>query len=797
MSAPEVETPSFRESETADKANRQKGIIIKMSKNLFKKKNYRSVVYTILTFLLLSVLFLALAGYLYKDAEERAMETLHVQTKQIKDDLTLQMLSDRENLATMANFAAKLYLDGDDYSLLFDSFKPIGLISNIGILTSENIFITKNGSVNLGSQISHAQEAEKGAYISGRVRDLTNVNYERVRSAVPIVANGETVGILYGIIKLESIEQRYIGIATELDAQLFVYEGITGDLVVDSIHDEPGNISFLKDRKYQNGYSYEKFATTEKGFSSFRSAYKDEDVLLHYSTLEEIGWKIAVIRYDSQVYAETHTLLMILLGVFMGMVIVMCVFSSLLTMAERRKNNVIDQASNIRKILIEASGNNNNSNNHIAEALKAMGTFTQARSVAFFDTNDEDYLFIAPEMLDHLLPDASKKVLKTELFHYVSKLITKDSSSLKVVSLSLSSQLQKSKPAFYALMKEHNISEIVFSATVNYSNHITILCVFNPKRRSEACYLVEKVAACFTIALNNHNHLNRTQLAATTDSLTGTLNRVAYNNELHIINEEKPFDFSCIYIDVNELHYRNNQFGHAAGDEMLLFIAHTLKDVFYGQKIYRLGGDEFLVFCRNLSQEEIKKNLDLFLEQLATRDYHIAFGVSFRSQNTNTEEMVKEAEIRMYENKAKYYQNKGKKANDSVENEYLQAKTGISEIDTMLSILKENYNGIYRVSLDTDRARRILMPAYLKYNETEEHFSKLFATYVSESAEPDYHRSLLSFQNYGALVQQLEEGKIPKITYRKLNGEMVTLSVHKLCESDVSVTETLWVFAKK
>ena len=347
------------------------------------------------------------------------------------------------------------------------------------------------------------------------------------------------------------------------------------------------------------------------------------------------------------------------------------------------------------------------------------------------------------------------------------------------------------------MLKEYEISELVFSATVNNANHITILSVVNPGRRGDACYLADKVSACFTIALNNHNILNKTKLAATTDSLTGALNRVAYNNDLYDINQEKPFDFSCIYVDVNELHARNNTVGHAAGEEMLLYIAYTLKDVFFGQRIYRMGGDEFLVFCRGMSQDDIKRCIDMFYEQLKLHDYHVAIGVSFRSQNTNTEEMVREAEVRMYESKAKYYQNKEQRAKVSAEEEYVQTKTGILEIDTMLSVLKESYNGIYRVSLDTDRARRVLMPAYLKYNETEENFSKLFAKYVSESADSDYHRALLSFQNYDALKQQLEEGTVPKIAYKKLNGESVTLSVHKLGEANEPTSETLWIFTKK
>ena len=115
----------------------------------------------------------------------------------------------------------------------------------------------------------------------------------------------------------------------------------------------------------------------------------------------------------------------------------------------------------------------------------------------------------------------------------------------------------------------------------------------------------------------------------------------------------------------------------------------------------------------------------------------------------------------------------------------------------MLSVLKEKYNGIYRVSLATDKARRILMPAYLEYNENEDHFSNLFSKYVTESVAPDYRRAVLSFMNYDALTHQLMQGKVPKITYKKNDGEFVVLSVYKLHETDEMIVDTLWVFAKE
>jgi len=110
--------------------------------------------------------------------------------------------------------------------------------------------------------------------------------------------------------------------------------------------------------------------------------------------------------------------------------------------------------------------------------------------------------------------------------------------------------------------------------------------------------------------------------------------------------------------------------------------------------------------------------------------------------------------------------------------------------------MKEKYNGIYRVDLDTDTAHRILMPAYLGYNENEEHFSALLTKYIDDSVAPEFHRAMMSFLNYDALKRQFLEGKTPRITYKKTNGDAVVLSVYKLSDEDVAVSNTLWVFAK-
>ncbi len=756
-----------------------------------KKHKQHNVFYTIIAVILLCTVFFGALSYLYTDAKEKEYENLHVQTKQIKDDIILQLTSDRENLETMANFAAKLYKDGEDYDLLFESFKPIGMIENIGILNSDNTFSTKAGTSDTNGALSFEEEKNKRAYISGKIGDITNKDYVLIRSAVPIIVDGKIVAVLYGAIKPEKLAKRYIDLVQELDAQLFIYEKDSGDILIDTIQDELENISALEDRKYKKGYSYETFIKTDKGFTEFESKYKNENLLLHYSAIEEFGWMIALGRYDSQVFVGTHKTSQLLLVSFFVLVAIMALYLLLIMKNEKSLNAVTASASEIRKELLETIDGKEN----IADALQIFCEFACARTTIFFDTSGGSYHYITPTFDEIELEEKERNYFRAELIRYALDYHKLNGKTVNVLCVKPNKHMLRTNPSFYKFMKEKTMEEVSFSATINNRNHVIILAAINSKHGDRARMLAEKISACFSMALYNKTHLDNTELVATTDSLTGVGNRVLYNKDILDFDEEKPLNFSCIYIDVNELHLCNNKYGHAAGDEMLIYIANTLSEVFYGQKVYRMGGDEFLVFCKNSNQGEVEKGINLVKEQLKLREYHIASGISYRSQNTNTKEMVSEAEKRMYEAKAQYYQNKELKTNSiNSGEEYVQLKTGIVEIDTLLSMLKENYNGIYRVSLDSDKAKRILMPAYLGYNEDEEHYSKLFTKYVEESVNPDYHRSVLSFLNYDAIKKQLTENKLPKIRYKKNNNEVVALSVYKIGSS---ITDTLWVFSKE
>ncbi|MBR5479475.1 MAG: diguanylate cyclase [Clostridia bacterium] len=758
-----------------------------------KKKRSTNPLYTVVAAILICAVFLTVVASFYLQAEEEAYEMLHIQTKQIKDDLILQIKSDKENLATMASFASKLHAAGDDYSLMFDSFKPIGLYARIGILNPDNTFITKDGTFDLNGKLSFKEEALKGDHITGRTMSYSIQGEEVIRSGVPIIVNGETVGIMYGITKIETINEKYNQMARELDAQLFVYDKITGRFIIDTISNPPGELSELSTRTYNDGYSYEQLANGDKGFSSFKSIKTGENLYIHYSTIEDFNWGILLARDESQVFAKTHKISRNMMMAFIIIILIIAVYLQIIMRNERNRSRLNEASSAIRKLLLDV----NDQYTNITAAMKNVMEFLNARSAFFTDTDGEDFFYITPNLRDKLLINDDRNYFHRELFRYSTSIRNEKDFSIVFMQIVPDKHLAKTNKELYDFLITKGIKDVSFAILKDKNNHISVLGAINAKKRSAVRKLIEDIAVCFSIAIYNKKHLNRTEIAATTDSLTGVLNRVVYKRDILTFDAERAEDFSCIYFDVNELHLINNKYGHAAGDEMLIYVANTLKDVFFGHSIYRMGGDEFLVFTKNVPQEKVKTKIENFGQQLKPRGYHVAIGMSYRTQNTNCEEMVREAEVRMYEAKAQYYQNK-EPLGVSEENDksYVYSKTGIREIDTMITVLKEHYNGIYRVSLDQDTAHRILMPSYLGYKEDEGNFSKLLAKYIDDHVHPDYRRAVMSFLNYDAIKRQIAEGRTPSITYNKTDGETVTLRVYNLAGDNNDANETLWIFAK-
>ena len=91
----------------------------------------------------------------------------------------------------------------------------------------------------------------------------------------------------------------------------------------------------------------------------------------------------------------------------------------------------------------------------------------------------------------------------------------------------------------------------------------------------------------------------------------------------------------------------------------------------------------------------------------------------------------------------------------------------------------------------------MLSPSYFsEVLEETNSFSQTLKRYIHDNVRPEYHRQMLSFVEYEALESLIETGITPSITYIKIDGEKVILSVYANSRSSQDGIDTVWTFEK-
>jgi diguanylate cyclase (GGDEF)-like protein len=119
------------------------------------------------------------------------------------------------------------------------------------------------------------------------------------------------------------------------------------------------------------------------------------------------------------------------------------------------------------------------------------------------------------------------------------------------------------------------------------------------------------------LALANALTLDRIELEATTDPLTGLANRRGFDAEVARLRGRRPF--AVLALDVDSLKTVNDSFGHAAGDALLVSIAQaTVRAMRRGDLVARIGGDEFAAFLLESTEIGARRAAEAILAALGS-----------------------------------------------------------------------------------------------------------------------------------------------------------------------------------
>jgi len=114
---------------------------------------------------------------------------------------------------------------------------------------------------------------------------------------------------------------------------------------------------------------------------------------------------------------------------------------------------------------------------------------------------------------------------------------------------------------------------------------------------------------------------------ATTDSLTGLMNRHKFQQQLDEAIQDakqKSVHVALLSIDMDGFKDINDTLGHLVGDDTLREIARRLASVAGFEKAYRLGGDEFCVIMSDLERLQSANDLAKTIHQALCERYFLA-----------------------------------------------------------------------------------------------------------------------------------------------------------------------------
>lgn len=160
-------------------------------------------------------------------------------------------------------------------------------------------------------------------------------------------------------------------------------------------------------------------------------------------------------------------------------------------------------------------------------------------------------------------------------------------------------------------------------------------------------------------SINNSSvDLRKAMFEANHDGMTHVYNKRYYNDQIDVFKTCKTI--CVIYFDVNNLKLMNDTEGHEHGDYVIKRAAEYIGNFTSDQALcFRMGGDEFLLVMENATLVEINKiveTLEADAPYILSREEDeiqcaLAYGYSYATGDFSFENLLAEAEDRMYEKK--------------------------------------------------------------------------------------------------------------------------------------------------
>lgn len=188
-------------------------------------------------------------------------------------------------------------------------------------------------------------------------------------------------------------------------------------------------------------------------------------------------------------------------------------------------------------------------------------------------------------------------------------------------------------------------------------NHVYIIGAFEVFPRAVIFLLFTIIVHYMVVSSNEDAYkIARLTYLKETDTITKVYNKSKYEE---MVEEYYPGieQIAVTFWDLNNLKELNDQYGHAVGDKAIEKLSTALYERSDDRcRVYRIGGDEFLMILDNPESNEADKLVEVIRQRLERENagseipVSVAVGIAF-GKGQEIPEVVKEADACMYEDK--------------------------------------------------------------------------------------------------------------------------------------------------
>ena len=278
------------------------------TKTLLREKNLAATVVMILIFV---ILFLSAYFLISSVMQARSLRRMEEGVETVISEVSQKLSRDSQIL----NVAADILENSDTINNrtvrdAMSSITPLLETMVIRILLPDDTVIEASGSnLTNNGELYFAQEAPLGEHVSNRTVSLISGNTPILRHFVPVVQNGETVALLYGVTFLDdlpgvmSIDQIY-----NASAYVYIIDTESGDMIMDTFHEELGNIRDYTDRNTKENADWDskmqELMSGGTGYVVYQPDTTNEWHYLYYAPAGINQWSIAVSVPEKEAFAN-------------------------------------------------------------------------------------------------------------------------------------------------------------------------------------------------------------------------------------------------------------------------------------------------------------------------------------------------------------------------------------------------------------------------------------------------------------------------------------------------------------